>query len=257
MLSIEAIPIFSDNYVWLISCSQTAHAFVVDPGDADPIEQTLTDRSLALKGVLITHWHHDHIGGLEQLQASHKGQLSIYGPDTSRIPRVNHPVAQGAQLNVLGAKFDVMEVPGHTLDHIAFFSAELNALFCGDALFAGGCGRMFEGTAEVMHQSLSALSALPGDTHVFCAHEYTQANLAFAREVEPDNDDLMERIRQTDVLRAAQKMTVPSTIAIEQKTNPFLRTQSPSIISTLERKGLDHQPDWKAFASLRIWKDTF
>ena len=186
----------------------------------------------------------------------------MYGPENPAIAGITHPVSAGDTLDLLGRTFQVMAVPGHTLDHIAYVSAAVDAspplLFCGDTLFAGGCGRMFEGTAPVMHASLSALAALPADTRVYCAHEYTQANLRFATAAEPDNATLAERSRVVARQRAQNEPTVPSSIAVERATNPFLRCAEPALIASLKRQGKwqGDAPE-SVFAALRSWKDEF
>jgi len=180
MLAIEPIPAFNDNYIWLLRRSDSPEAVVVDPGDAVPVLEALARRDLRLTGILVTHHHPDHVGGLARLVA--ETAPTVYGPHNPAISGIDRRLGAGDRIELLGRSFEVMEVPGHTLDHIAYFSAgEPPLLFCGDTLFAGGCGRLFEGTAPMMHRSLQSLAALPPETRVYCAHEYTLANLAFAR----------------------------------------------------------------------------
>ena len=258
MLTIEPIPAFNDNYIWLLHDGTTCA--VVDPGDAEPVIRVLQQRGLQLTTILVTHHHFDHVGGLSALLTH--AQPRVYGPENPAIAGITHPVSAGDALDLLGRTLQVMAVPGHTLDHIAYFSAAVDAspplLFCGDTLFAGGCGRMFEGTAPVMHASLSALAALPADTRVYCAHEYTQANLRFATAAEPDNATLAERSRAVARQRAQNEPTVPSSIAVERATNPFLRCAEPALIASLKRQGKwqGDAPE-SVFAALRSWKDEF
>jgi hydroxyacylglutathione hydrolase len=259
MLTIEPIPAFNDNYIWLLqNGSQCA---VVDPGDATPVLAVLQQRGLTLTTVLITHHHFDHVGGLPALIEHY--QPVVYGPENPAIESITCRVVAGAKVDVLGAEFSVFTVPGHTLDHIAFYHAgdatpAGPTLFCGDTLFAGGCGRMFEGTAPVMLASLSQLANLPSATRVYCAHEYTQSNLRFAQIVEPDNSALDKRIHTVAGQRERSEPTVPSSIAVERATNPFLRCAEPALIAALKREG-KWQGDAPAavFAALRSWKDSF
>ena len=183
----------------------------------------------------------------------------VYGPDNPAIDGVDQIVSAGDTVEVLGEQFSVIDVPGHTLDHIAYFAdGDAPLLFCGDTLFAGGCGRLFEGSPAMMHQSLQSLAALPAGTQVFCAHEYTLANLAFAQAVEPDNAELADRVAAAEATRAAGQPTVPSTIALELSTNPFLRCQEPELLDSLRRQGrLDAKHAAGVFATVRGWKDNF
>ena len=257
MLSIQPIEAFSDNYIWLISRESDKQAFVVDPGDPDVVEQVLSARGLSLAGILITHHHFDHVGGLTALKAAHNPV--VYGPDNPAIEGIDHTVGAGDSVDVLGETFAVLEVPGHTLDHIAYVAGGDNpSLFCGDTLFAGGCGRLFEGTPQMMHKSLQALMELPGNTSVYCAHEYTLANLEFARAVEPGNAELIKRIADAQASRARGEPTVPSNIALEQATNPFVRCETKELQASLEaqHKLGDTEAD-AVFALVRGWKDNF
>lgn len=257
MLTIEPISAFSDNYIWLIYDSATRRAFVVDPGDAEPVRSRLDALGLTLEGVLITHHHFDHVGGLPTLCA--EGGLTVFGPHNPGIEQITSRLSAGDSIEVLGHRFDVLEVPGHTLDHIAYFhGGEQPVLFCGDTLFAGGCGRLFEGDAKMMLASLDSLAALPSGTKVYCAHEYTLANLAFAQAVEPDNQALAVRVQQAEATRERGEPTVPSNIALELATNPFLRCREKSVAESLGAAGRDagQSPD-DVFAAVRAWKDNF
>jgi len=253
---ISPIPAFSDNYIWLLE-NADGSAIVVDPGESQPVEQELATRGLRLTTILITHHHFDHVGGVEALKAAHG--CEVYGPDNPDIAGIDNTLAAGDRIQVGDYAFRVLEVPGHTLDHIAYFQADpAPLLFCGDTLFAGGCGRMFEGNPPMMHNSLSQLAELPGDTAVYCAHEYTLANLAFAQAAEPDNAALKARASDAAAMRERGEPTVPSNIALERATNPFLRTTNPGIHKGLQAAGktADDNPA-TVFASLRAWKDSF
>lgn len=252
MLNISPIPAFNDNYIWLIEDSGSA--WVVDPGDPAPVLDALKQKQLTLTGILITHHHFDHTGGIASLR-EHYPAARVYGPDNPQIDGITHKVAQGQQVTIADHPFEVVAVPGHTLDHIAYVGE--NVLFCGDTLFAGGCGRMFEGTAAVMQSSLAKLARLPDDTRVYCAHEYTLANLTFAKAVEPDNNALIKRIARAQTLRDAGEPTVPSTIAIERQTNPFLRWDVKGVRDAANKQRQHDGSPAEVFAVLRQWKDEF
>lgn len=261
MLNIQPISAFSDNYIWLLFDEQSRRAFVVDPGDAAPVLETLKDLQLDLEGVLITHHHFDHVGGLAELCAEYSPV--VYGPKNPGIEAITHRFVAGDSVEVLGHEFSVLEVPGHTLDHIAFFhdgahDGKTPLLFCGDTLFAGGCGRLFEGNPPMMLASLESLSALPPTTQVYCAHEYTLANLAFAQAVEPNNENLAQRIALAEATRAQGEPTVPSNIALELATNPFLRCNETALQESLAQQGkLAGDSTVEVFATVRGWKDNF
>lgn len=256
-MSVHPINAFSDNYIWLLFDPQSRQAFVVDPGDAAPVKAALKELELQLAGILITHHHFDHTGGLNELKAL--GDVVVYGPDNPQVEGIDRIVGAGDKAEILGLSFTVIEVPGHTLDHIAYFhDAQQPLLFCGDTLFAGGCGRVFEGTPPMMHQSLQRLASLPADTQVYCAHEYTLANLAFAQAVEPDNTALARRIRQAEASRARDEPTVPSILSLELATNPFLRCEAPDLLASLRTQGrLEGESPEGVFATVRGWKDNF
>lgn len=255
MLDVHAIPAFTDNYLWLLSRGRDA--VIVDPGDAAPVLQVLEQRGLKLTAILITHWHPDHIGGIKKLLDS-LGPIPVYGPraEFSKIPQLTHQLDDGDKVSVLGQTFDVLAVPGHTLGHIAYFADE--QLFCGDTLFSAGCGRLFEGTPEQMYASLSRLAALPVQTRVYCTHEYTMSNLAFALAVEPGNKDLLERLDSVRQLRANNEPSLPTSLEIERATNPFLRTEVPAVVQAAQAHSnqISSSPE-QVFAVLRRWKDGF
>jgi hydroxyacylglutathione hydrolase len=255
-LRVLAVPAFKDNYLWLIH--NGAYAVAVDPGDAAPILAALDRHHLALAAILLTHHHADHIGGVPQLLQHTK--VPVYGPRNDAIAAVTIPLDEGDRVDLaeLPLQLSVLDVPGHTRGHIAYVAQQQGWLFCGDTLFAGGCGRLFEGTPAQMMQSLGKLSALPSDTLVYCAHEYTMANLRFAQAVEPGNAALQQRIADEQAKRDRGQPTVPSNIALERQTNPFMRYTVPAVIKTLTDSGrIDHPAPLAAFAALREWKNNF
>jgi len=255
-LQILAVPAFADNYLWLIH--DGVHAAVADPGDAAPILNVLAEHQLSLTAILLTHHHADHVGGVPLLLQHF--QVPVFGPAKENIPQVTHPLAEGDRITVpqLELSLQVIDVPGHTRGHIAYFAPSHHWLFCGDTLFAGGCGRLFEGTPAQMVQSLAKLAALPDSTQVYCAHEYTLSNLRFANEVEPQNAALQQRIKEEQAKRDRGAPTVPSTIAIEKATNPFLRYEERSILDKLiQKKRISTEEPIAAFAALREWKNSY
>ena len=255
MTNIEPIQAFTDNYIWLLTNGSSA--VVVDPGDPAPVAATLADRGLTLSGIIITHHHFDHVGGLETLAS--QWECPVWGPDNPAINGITHALSDGDSVTLLGLELQVGGVPGHTRDHIAFYAASPEpVLFCGDTLFAGGCGRVFEGTFPMMRQSLNKLAALPSETRVYCAHEYTMANLAFARAVEPANKALAQRELDDAARREQGLPTVPSTLAMERATNPFLRAGTQELRDALAASDrLSDQSDDGVFATVRSWKDNF
>ena len=257
MIKIDALPAFNDNYIWLLQDSEQRRCAVVDPGDAAPVEAWLAQHpGWQLSDILITHHHFDHVGGIERLKAITGAR--VLGPAHESIPGRDLELDDGDAVNVLGHTFNVLAVPGHTLGHIAYLQAEQGWLFCGDTLFAGGCGRLFEGTAQQMYTSLSRLAALPATTQVYCTHEYTLSNLRFANAVEPANTAISERLQQVSQWRETGQISLPSSIGLERATNPFLRSAEPTVSARIaEREGLDQPLPVQIFAALRRWKDTF
>ena len=255
-LRVLAIPAFDDNYFWLIH--DGTNAAVVDPGDAVPVLATLAAHQLNLVAILLTHHHADHVGGVPALLEQFA--VPVYGPRNETIAGVTAMLAEGDQVTVpvLGLRCEVLDVPGHTAGHIAYVVPAHDWLFCGDTLFAGGCGRLFEGTPAQMVASLDKLAALPEQTAVYCAHEYTLANLRFAHEVDPQNRLLHDRLATDQALRDKSLPTVPSTIGLERATNPFLRWREPRIVARLHAAGkLTGNNAVEAFAALRLWKNNF
>lgn len=255
-LQVSAIPAFTDNYVWLIHDDH--HAAVVDPGDATPVLAALQAGNLRLDAILLTHHHADHVGGVSDLLQ--KFDVPVYGPANENIAGISIKLTQDDQV-VLAAPhitLSVIDVPGHTAGHIAYYAPQQHWLFCGDTLFAGGCGRLFEGTAAQMTASLAKLSALPDITSVYCAHEYTLSNLRFALAADPDNIELQQRFSLEEQRRARGEATVPSLLGMEKSTNPFLRYRETALIDHLIASDrLQSRDPVAAFAALREWKNTF
>jgi hydroxyacylglutathione hydrolase len=256
--SMVPIPAFNDNYIWAI-CHGSA-CTVVDPGDAAPVIEFLQEQGLQLHSILITHHHADHVGGLKTLLSHYT--VPVYGPKGGHIDGISTAVGEADKLEVVGHfRLQVIAVPGHTLDHIAYFGNQPDddspVLFCGDTLFAGGCGRIFEGTPEMMYQSLQRLSTLPGNTRVYCAHEYTLKNLEFASLAEPQNTVLHQRIEAETAKRSKHLPTLPSTIELELRTNPFLRCHNDSLKQrVIEHSSAEINDVCSTFAALRHWKDN-
>ncbi len=255
MLSVTPIPAFSDNYIWLLRQDTSPEVCVVDPGDATPVIELLEHEGLTLSTVLITHHHPDHTGGLRELIERYSPR--VVGPANPDIAGIDESVADGDELRVMGRLFEVIEVPGHTLDHIAFFTAGIPPLlFSGDAIFSAGCGRLFEGTPAQMHASLSRLATLPEDTLVFAAHEYTLANLRFALAADPHNPDVVQAMEECQRARELDRPTLPSTLAREKRINPFLRVADAGVREAASAHG-DTDTDEATFTTLRAWKDNF
>ena len=254
MINIEPIEAFSDNYIWLLTTNEGS--MVIDPGESNNLLKILKEKDLDLKAILITHHHYDHTGGIEEILSAKS--IDVYGPNNN-INSINIRVSNESKINLLGIEFEVIEIPGHTLDHIAFFS-ENNGnpiLFCGDTLFAGGCGRVFEGTFEQMHDSLSILKNLPLNTKIYCGHEYTESNLKFAKSVEPLNQKIISRYNDVIEQRKQGIPTLPTTIKLELETNPFLRVGLKEVQQEISKKFNIPKNDKDIFTAMRQWKDSF
>lgn len=256
MLEIKPVPAFQDNYIWLIINPANGAAAIVDPGDATPVLDAVAENRLTPIAILATHHHGDHVGGVGRLLQYFT--VPVYGPANENIPHRTYALREGDQVELpgLSTTFAILDVPGHTSGHIAYYGQ--GCLFIGDTLFMAGCGRLFEGTAVQMHASLNKLMRLPDDTKVYCAHEYTLANLKFAQAVEPDNTDIRARSVQSHDLRKNNIPTVPGTLALEKKTNPFLRTGVDAVIRAAEKHaGRALNDSTEVFAAVRKWKDSF
>ena len=254
MMQVRPIPAFKDNYIWLAGQADSHSVAIVDPGDARPVLDTLQRDALTPCAILITHHHHDHVDGVRELLRHFT--VPVYGPARESIPALTHPLHEGDSvvLEAAGIRLQVLDVPGHTRGAIAYY--DNNSLFCGDTLFTAGCGYLFEGTATQMYHALSKLAALPPETQVYCGHEYTADNLAFARVVEPDNPDILSRSRDVARLRAQDLPTVPATLAMELRTNPFLRCHIPAVaVAAAGYAGRRLPETAEVFAVIRAWKD--
>ena len=256
MLTIQAIPAFDDNYIWLIEDPDTHRVLIVDPGDAAPVISALKQQHLTPVALLITHHHHDHIGGVGALLDHY--DMPVYGPKTESITGLTHPLSANPALTVDKAfpTITVLDIPGHTVGHIAFLIGD--NLFCGDTLFGAGCGRLLGGTAEQLFQSLQQIANLPIYTKIFCAHEYTEKNLRFAATVEPDNIAIQQRIKTTASCRQQNLPSLPSDLALELATNPFLRCAQNTVIQSAQKfTGQILPTPVDVFTALRSWKDQF
>lgn len=257
MLDVTPVRAFADNYIWMLRAgSDASRVAIVDPGDAGPVLAEIGERGWTPAAILLTHHHWDHTGGVGDLLEHF--DVPVYGPDNPKIHGITHVVRDGDEIDVadMGLRFRVIAVPGHTLDHIAYIGHD--AVFCGDTLFSAGCGKLFEGTAEQMQSSLSRLRGLHDRTRVYCAHEYTAANLAFAHAVDPANDAIDDYIEYAGRLTALGYPTLPSHMALEKRVNPFLRWDDPAVREAAARQSdspLATAPE--IFGALRAWKDRF
>jgi hydroxyacylglutathione hydrolase len=254
MLKIIPIPAFNDNYIWTLHDNH--HAIVVDPGDAGPVRAYLDKHQLKLSAILVTHHHRDHTGGILELVEVYNSP--VYGPRLEKIPGLTHPLGEGdvVEIAALNSRLQVIDIPGHTRGHIAYLWD--NSVFCGDTLFGCGCGKLFEGTHAQLHHSLQRLAALPDDTLAYCTHEYTELNLPFALQCEPDNARLKQREQDTHALREQNQPTLPFAMGLEKATNPFLRCSEPEVIRNIERKlghPLPNHDQLTVFTAMRKLRD--
>jgi hydroxyacylglutathione hydrolase len=239
MLEVVPVPVLTDNYVWLIHDSESGETAAVDPSVADPVLAAAAAKGWQLSQVLNTHWHPDHTGGNAAIQSA-TGSPIIAPAEAERVSKVDGVMAEGDRVRVCGAEALVWEIPAHTAGHIAYYFEDEGMIFVGDTMFAMGCGRLFEGTAEQMYANLQRIAALPGDVRIYCGHEYTLANARFAADVEPNNASVAARLKKVEALRASGDVTLPTTVAEERETNPFVRATN-----------------WEEFARLRSAKDSF
>lgn len=256
MLSITPIPAFDDNYIWMLQAQN--QVVIVDPGAAAPVQQILDDQKLELAAILITHHHHDHTGGVQALCAER--DIPVYGPNNCKFSGISRPLADGDNFQLLGLSFDVKAVPGHTLDHICYFfeQEQQPAIFCGDSLFLAGCGRVFEGSMSQMLAAMNYFKGLPATTKIYCTHEYSMSNLAFASSVEPNNLEIQKHTQKCRALRDNSQPTLPSVIATELLINPFLRFDQSSVKAGITNyNNAAPVTDLETFTELRAWKDNF
>lgn len=250
-----ALPAFTDNYIWAMR--QENRLYVVDPGDAEVVKQHAIDQGLTVTGILVTHKHYDHIGGIQALVNCYK--CNVYGPNCADIPQVTHKLSAGDKLEIEDYHFQILNLPGHTLEHIGYVgdNGQDKVLFVGDTLFAGGCGRMFEGSYPEYLETLDKLKTLPENTKVYCAHEYTEANLTFACQVEPLNPSLRLRYQAVQAMRKQHQITLPTTIQEEKLTNPYFRVREEAVIECALKKGAASAQPVDVFSTIRQWKDNF
>lgn len=259
--SVTAINAFNDNYIWAISQEDSDNVALVDPGDADVCIAYIEEHNLVLTDILITHHHNDHVGGIKKLlsyASTCSSMVTVYGPANENIANIDISLTENDSVNLtaIDCQFTVIDLPGHTKGHIAFYNDTM--LFCGDTLFSAGCGRVFEGTPEQMHQSLTKLANLPDKTRVYCAHEYTQANIAFALAVEPNNVELQNYAKIVEKRRQSNQATIPTSIGLERKVNPFLRCSISSIQDAAKNHSdFEAASDSDIFKIVRAWKDKF
>ena len=254
MLSVEPIKAFTDNYIWLVSTNEGS--IVIDPGESKNIQKLIDNNTIDLKGILITHHHYDHTNGLSELVK--KNELEVYGP-VNNIDGINHRLNDKDKISIIGIDFDVISIPGHTLDHIGFYSANADnpILFCGDTLFAGGCGKIFEGTYEQMFHALKKITKLPTNPNIYCGHEYTLSNLKFALEADDTNKELIEEFKKVENKINSNIPSLPTTLDKELKVNPFLRCDNINIQNKIIEKFKVSNSELEVFTALRKWKDNF
>lgn len=251
-IDVQLIPCLSDNYCVLLRAPESGETLAIDAPEATPVKAAISSHKSQLTNIFVTHHHGDHTGGCRALKDLYGCEITGPESEAERIPGLSHAVKEGSPLAFAGHEVRVLETPGHTLGHVSYYFPSLATVFTGDTLFAMGCGRIFEGDAQMMYGSLQKIAALPDDTVIYCGHEYTLANARFALSVEPENQALVERVKIIEALREQGLPTLPTTIRLEKATNPFLRTQSPAIRARL---GLQAAPDWQVLGRLRELKN--
>ncbi|WP_312227625.1 hydroxyacylglutathione hydrolase [Pseudescherichia sp.] len=251
-MNLNSIPAFQDNYIWVLSNDQ-GHCVIVDPGEAAPVLHAIEENQWQPQAILLTHHHHDHVGGVKELRQRFP-DVVVYGPEETQDKGATKCVVEGDKLILLGYEFSVFATPGHTLGHVSYYT--IPYLFCGDTLFSGGCGRLFEGTADQMYQSFQKINALPPETVICCAHEYTLANMKFAQHILPNDPAIEDYLNKVKQLRTKSQTTLPVTLENERRINVFLRTEDPDLISVIDKETKLQQPNTR-FAWLRSKKDAF
>jgi len=251
-MNLNSIPAFQDNYIWVLS-NDEGHCVIVDPGEAAPVLSAIEDNQWQPQAILLTHHHHDHVGGVKELRQRFP-DVVVYGPEETQDKGATKCVVEGDKLILLGYEFSVFATPGHTLGHVSYYT--IPYLFCGDTLFSGGCGRLFEGTADQMYQSFQKINALPGETVICCAHEYTLANMKFAQHILPGDASIEDYLNKVKQLCTKNQTTLPVTLENERRINVFLRTEDPDLIRVIDKETKLQQPNTR-FAWLRSKKDTF
>lgn len=251
-MNLNSIPAFQDNYIWVLSDDE-GKCIIVDPGEAAPVLRAIAENQWRPEAILLTHHHHDHVGGVKELVKNFPA-LAVYGPEETQDKGTNRVVGEGDKVNILKYEFSVIATPGHTSGHLSYFNFPY--LFCGDTMFSGGCGRLFEGTAEQMYDSFQKINALPEDTLICCAHEYTLSNIKFSLSILPQDEDLIGYYRKVKELRAKNQSTLPTSLQTERKINVFLRTQNDDLKALISEETKMQQPQ-QVFAWLRAKKDSF
>ena len=251
-MNLNSIPAFQDNYIWVLS-NDEGHCVIVDPGEAAPVLNAIEKNQWQPQAILLTHHHHDHVGGVKELRQRFPN-VAVYGPEETQDKGATKCVVEGDKLILLDYEFSVIATPGHTLGHVSYYT--IPYLFCGDTLFSGGCGRLFEGTADQMYQSFQKINALPPETVICCAHEYTLANMKFAQHILPDDPAIEDYLNKVKQLRTKKQTTLPVTLENERRINVFLRTEDPDLISVIDKETKLQQPNTR-FAWLRSKKDAF